>query len=151
MENLDSLLSMDIVLPIAIGMGAVLLMRMMPRLLARGVSFVPPKTVKARLDQGDDVLVVDVRSPREFAGRTGHIPGAVNLPLDQIGARLKEMGASRGEVLDTPVYLVCQTASRAAHAARVMRKAGFRDLSVISGGMQAWRGQGLPVEQGNAT
>jgi rhodanese-related sulfurtransferase len=139
--------SMDLLLPVLIGMGAVLLFRMMPRLLARGVPFVAPKDLKARMDRGDDLLVVDVRSEKEFTGRTGHVPGALNLPLDQIGPRLAALGGET-DVLGTPVFLICQTASRAAHAARVMKKAGFRDLSVVSGGMSAWRGQGLPTRQG---
>lgn len=141
-----SFFSMDLLLPVLIGMGAVLLFRMMPRLLARGVPFVPPKELKDRMDRGDDLLVVDVRSEKEFLGRTGHVPGSLNLPLDQIGPRLAALGDDP-DVLDTPVFLICQTASRAAHAARVMKKKGFRALYVVSGGMSAWRGQGLPTRK----
>lgn len=138
----SELVSMDILLPVLIGMGAVLLFRLMPRMMAGGVPFVPPGALRERLERGDDVLVVDVRTPREFTGRAGHVPGAVNLPLDQLGPRLKASAGALDSHLDTPVYLICQTSSRAAHAARMLKKAGFRDLSVISGGMSAWRGQG---------
>nr|WP_281354677.1 rhodanese-like domain-containing protein [Roseospira navarrensis] len=115
--------------------------------MARGVPFVPPKDLKARMDRGDDLLVVDVRSPREFTGRHGHVPGSVNVPLNEIGPRLQALGGADPEVFDTPVYVMCQTASRAAHAARVMKKTGFRNLAVVSGGVSAWRGQGFPTRQ----
>ncbi|MBB4286716.1 rhodanese-like domain-containing protein [Roseospira goensis] len=149
MDGTD-LFSMDILLPVLIGMGAVLLFRLMPRLLASGVPFVSPKEVRARLDSGDDMLVLDVRSPREFAGRGGHVPGALNLPLDQLGQRLKALGPDLGDTLETPVFVVCQTSSRAAHAARILKKAGFRNLSVMGGGMSAWRAQGHPTRQDTA-
>jgi len=149
---LQNLFSLDVLMPVVVGMGALLLFRMMPRLLARGVPFVSPKDLKARMDTGEDLLVVDVRSPREFTSRTGHVPGSLNLPLDQIGQRLATLteGDGGADILGTPVFVMCQTASRAAHAARVMKKAGFRNLSVVSGGLSAWRGHGLPTSQGDA-
>ncbi|SDE69876.1 rhodanese-like domain-containing protein [Rhodospira trueperi] len=140
-------ISMDFLLPVLIGMGAVLLFRMMPRLMAGGVPFVAPVELRKRLDQGDDVLVLDVRTSREFSDRHGHIPGALNLPLDQLGQRLGEVSADLRQHQDTPVFIVCQTSSRAAHAARLFRKAGFRNLSIISGGMSAWRSRGLPTQK----
>lgn len=149
----SDLFSADILLPILIGMSAVLLFRMMPRLMSGGVPFVPPAEVRSRLDQGSDMLVLDVRSPREFTGRGGHVPGALNLPLDRIGQRLEDLAGQGGlhEHLDTPVFVICQTSSRAAHAARILRKkGGFRKLAVVSGGMSAWRAQGHPTSSGAA-
>jgi len=142
--------SMDVLMPVVVGMGALLLFRMMPRLLARGVPFVSPKDLKARMDAGEDLLVVDVRSSREFTSRTGHVPGSLNLPLDQIGQRLAALteGDGGADILGAPVFVMCQTASRSAHAARIMKKAGFRNLFVVSGGLSAWRSQGLPTSQG---
>lgn len=144
------LLSWDLLLPVLVGLGAIFLIRMMPRFMAGGVPFVPVSELKDRLDQGDDVLVLDVRSPREFTGRTGHIAGALNLPLDQLPMRLRDSGPALAPYAATPVYVVCQTASRAAHAARALKKAGFQDLKVVSGGMQSWRGHGHPTQRGEA-
>jgi len=146
----DALFSWDLMLPVLVGLGAILLIRTMPRFMAGGVPFVPVDELKTRLDRGDDVLVVDVRTTREFTGRTGHIPGALNLPLDQLPMRLQQSGPELASYAGTPVYVVCQTASRAAHAARALKKAGFQDLKVVSGGMQSWRGHGHPTRTGTA-
>ncbi len=147
MENLD-LMSWDLLLPVLVGLGAVLLIRTMPRFMAGGVPFAPVSELKTRMDRGDDLLVLDVRSPKEFTGRSGHIPGALNLPLSDLPMRLRDSGEDLAPYASTPVYVVCQTSSRAAHAARALRKAGFQDLRVVGGGMQSWRGHGHPTRKG---
>jgi len=144
------LVSMEILVPVLIGMAALLLFRAMPRLMAGGVPLVAPSVLREHLDRGDDVLVVDVRTPGEYAGRHGHVPGALNLPLDQLGRRVEEAGPGLSAYADTPVFLICQTSSRAAHAARILKKAGFQQLAVVSGGMSAWRAQGHPTQHGDA-
>ncbi len=143
--DVSAILAPDIWLTILIGIGAVIVLRQLPRFLA-GVPFVGAEILKTRLDQGDDVVVLDVRSGGEFTGRVGHVPGSINLPLDQLPSRIAHLKGDLGDCLDTPVYLICQTSSRAAHAARLLRKAGFRDLSVIGGGMSSWRARGYPTQ-----
>jgi rhodanese-related sulfurtransferase len=117
-------------------------LRVLPRLLA-GVPFVPPKTVKARMDAGDDMLVLDVRTPGEYAAG-GHVPGALNLPLDRLGGRLDAAGADLQAYMETPVYVYCQTSNRSASAARSLKKAGFTQVRVMAGGMGRWLREGLP-------
>lgn len=84
-------------------------------------------------------MVVDVRTPEEYAG--GHVPGAVNLPLDALGARMDELGAHR----DGEVYLICQSGRRSARAAELLSAAGYTAVNV-EGGTAAWRAAGHPVE-----
>lgn len=62
--------------------------------------------------------LVDVRTPGEFA--TGHIPGAVNIPVQQLDERLAEL-----EPKDKPVVLYCRSGRRSATAARTLKSAGF--------------------------
>ncbi|SMF26690.1 Uncharacterized membrane protein YdjX, TVP38/TMEM64 family, SNARE-associated domain [Tistlia consotensis] len=88
--------------------------------------------------------VVDVHSPDEFVGPLGHIAGAVNLPLGDLPGR---MGGINGPE-DRPVILVCRTDKRSTDAAALLREAGFRDLRVLRGGMEAWSRAGRPIEQG---
>lgn len=64
------------------------------------------------------VRVVDVRTPAEF--QSGHVPGAVNIPYDQLPQRRHELGAP-----STPVLLYCQSGRRSGIAAADLRQAGF--------------------------
>lgn len=70
-------------------------------------------------------LVVDVRTPQEFAG--GHYPGAVNIPVDQVQSRLKEFGDR-----NSPVVVYCQSGGRSAMAKQILEGAGF--TKVTNGG-----------------
>ena len=81
-------------------------------------------------------LLVDVRSGSEFA--SGHIPGAVNIPLDQIEARLDDLG------LNLPTVLICQSGTRARMAA-VLLEPCHRHITVLEGGTKAWIDAGFPV------
>jgi phage shock protein E len=67
------------------------------------------------------VTVVDVRTPQEFA--QGHVPGALNIPYDEIGARVKEIGPPT-----TPVLLYCYSGMRAETAAKTLGEKGFSRL-----------------------
>ena len=95
-------------------------------------------TLKADLDRGAVPLLVDVRTADEYAA--GHVPGAKNVPLDQMDARLSEFGAPADEV-----YVICQSGSRSARASRTLVDSGFHPVNV-SGGTGAWRAADFPVQ-----
>jgi rhodanese-related sulfurtransferase len=80
--------------------------------------------------------LVDVRSRSEFA--SGHIPGAVNIPMDEIEARLDDLDRN------LPIVLVCQTGKRARMTAGLLEPCR-RKLSVLEGGTKGWIEAGLPV------
>ena len=80
--------------------------------------------------------LIDVRSGSEFA--SGHIPGAVNIPMDQIEARLDDLRPG------VPIILVCQTGKRARMTADLLKPCQ-RQISVLEGGTTAWIQAGLPV------
>jgi uncharacterized membrane protein YdjX (TVP38/TMEM64 family)/rhodanese-related sulfurtransferase len=96
----------------------------------------------ACLEDRSGIAVIDVRGPDEFKGPLGHIAGARNLPVGELPARLMEINALK----DKSVILVCRTDKRSAHAAALLRDAGFRDVRVLRGGMERWNRDGLPVE-----
>ena len=81
-------------------------------------------------------LIVDVRQPLEW--REGVIPGAVRIPLTELGQRMEELPR------DHQLLAICRSSHRSPLAARRLKKAGFEVLNV-EGGMQAWRKRGLPV------
>lgn len=90
-----------------------------------------------RLEEGD-VVVVDVRPPAEY--RAGHILGAINMPNDQLVARLAEL--PRGS--DVVAYCRGRYCLLAPHAVRLLRTHGYR-ARPLNGGMPEWRRAGLPI------
>ena len=85
---------------------------------------------KARALVDDGAHLVDVRTPAEFA--SGHIEGAVNIPVDQIGGRLDEIGKP-----DETVVVYCRSGARSARAKRTLEQAGFADVHNL-GAMSRW-------------
>jgi rhodanese-related sulfurtransferase len=100
---------------------------------------------RRRLKSGEDILILDVRTPAEFTGELGHIKGAINLPLDQLTKRLKEMGPQLAPYKAAPVIVVCRTENRSSKAARILKADGFANVSALLGGMTSWSAKGLPT------
>ncbi|MBM7440005.1 rhodanese-like domain-containing protein [Streptomyces sp. HB132] len=83
-----------------------------------------------------ELTVIDVRTPGEYAG--GHLPGALNIPLDQIQRALPDIrhAADRGDVL-----VVCASGSRSENACRILAENGVTAVT-LSGGTGAWAADG---------
>lgn len=79
--------------------------------------------------------LVDVRSPSEFAA--GHIPGAINIPMDQIESRLADLSSG-------PIVLICQMGKRARMTANLLEPCQHQ-IAVLDGGTAAWIQAGFPV------
>lgn len=90
-------------------------------------------------DGSHDVVLLDVRGPSEFA--SGRIPGAVNIPHDQLEARLQEIEAGK------PVHVYCKMGGRAQRAASVLAAGDVDVTCVVGGGMDLWTSLGFPVER----
>ncbi|MEV7217757.1 rhodanese-like domain-containing protein [Kitasatospora cineracea] len=95
-----------------------------------------PLTVDQLQPRLHQLVVIDVRSPGEFAG--GHIPGAHNVPLDQLSQALPALrvAAERGELAIT-----CASGARALNACEQLAAAGVRAL-LVDGGTAAWAANG---------
>ncbi len=102
--------------------GAVVALVVVKRVI--GGRKVPPSVVAERIKAG--AKIVDVRSPEEFQG--GAYPGAVNIPLQNLSARLGELPKDR------PIVLYCASGMRSASAARILRAAGYERV-VNAGGL----------------
>jgi rhodanese-related sulfurtransferase len=83
-------------------------------------------------------LVLDVRTDEEWAA--GHVPGARNIPLDQLADRWEAELPD-----DAPIYVVCHTDGRSRLAASALVRAGAEALVVV-GGTAKWIEEGRPVE-----
>ena len=116
----------------------------LPRLigkLRRGPMMDIPQ-LKQRLDAGEQILVLDVRTPEDFAGEQGHIDAAINIPVEELAARLAEIS----EYQELPVIIVCRTDRKSVQAAKILTQSGFADVQVARMGMTAWNEQGYEVE-----
>ena len=87
--------------------------------------------LKARLDAGDDIQLIDVRQPDEFA--FARIDGAKLIPLGEIIVRMSELDAGRETVIH------CKMGGRSARAIEFLEHAGFKgSLKNLAGGITAW-------------
>ena len=89
--------------------------------------------------KGDEApFVLDVRTPDEYVA--GHVPGAVNIPHDQIAARLAEVPNDRD------VVLYCRSGRRTALAGQVLADNGYTRLKHLEGDIAAWQERQRPME-----
>jgi adenylyltransferase/sulfurtransferase len=92
--------------------------------------------VKKKIDQGEKLVLVDVRENEEYRG--GHLEGAISLPRGFL--ELKIENAIRDK--DAPIVTYCLSGVRSLLAGRVLREMGFKDVSSMAGGFTAWKGAG---------
>ena len=90
---------------------------------------ITPRELKARLDRGDDLFVLDVREPHEFqiCNLGGHL-----IPLGDLSRRAHELDSSR------EIVAHCRSGKRSAEAVQFLRSAGFRKVLNLKGGILAW-------------
>ena len=95
--------------------------------------------VKARLDRGDKLLLVDVREESEYA--KDHLPGAIHLGKGIIERDIEE----RVPELNAPLVLYCGGGYRSALAADNLQKMGYTNVLSMDGGIRGWREKGFPL------
>jgi rhodanese-related sulfurtransferase len=95
--------------------------------------------VKARMDRGDKILLVDVREESEFA--KDHLPGAIHLGKGVIERDIE----ARVPELNTEMILYCGGGFRSALAADNLQKMGYTDVISMEGGIRGWREKGYPL------
>jgi len=90
---------------------------------------IAPRELKARLDRGDDLFILDVREPHEYqiCNLGGHL-----IPLGDLSRRASELDSSR------EIVAHCRSGKRSAEAVEFLHKAGFRKVLNLKGGILAW-------------
>lgn len=78
----------------------------------------------------DDAVLLDVRMPEEI--EIAALPGAVNIPLAELGARIGELNPA------APIAVLCHHGVRSEMAGRLLERNGFADVAHLSGGIDAW-------------
>ncbi len=110
--------------------------RTKPRPLYRKLS--PPVAYEMMRDS-PNVLVLDLRSPQQFNGQTGHIRQAKNIPLARLPYRLLEIVTFREET----VLIYCETNECAEKGTSVLAASGFENVVLIDGGIEKWIREGF--------
>lgn len=93
--------------------------------------------VKRAVD-AKEVLLVDVRTPQEYA--QGHIKGSKLVPLQEIAQKVSLLGKK-----DQKMYVYCRSGARSAQATAFLRQQGFTDVHNMSGGLISWMGKQYPL------
>jgi rhodanese-related sulfurtransferase len=102
------------------------------------ISILRCDTVRQRLERDPSVQLVDVRSRAEWL--SGHLPGAISVPLLDLDSRIQLIDPSRSSL----VY--CYEGFRAATAASILLREGSREISILIDGVEGWLALGLPLE-----
>jgi len=106
-----------------------------------GIRRLGPAEVTALINHGN-ALLVDVRGASDF--EKGHIAGSKNVQMTQFDPENKQLASAKS----LPVVMVCKVGQTASFAAKRLRKAGFTDVAVLEGGIQAWQAADLPLVKG---
>lgn len=107
-----------------------------PSLALAGRPAVSPAVVAEILERPDAPLLLDVRTPEEFA--RGHLPGAVLIPHDQLASRLAEIEGKPW------VLVYCRSGARAKQAQAVLEQAGI-EVRQVEGSWLRWEAEGRPA------
>jgi rhodanese-related sulfurtransferase len=91
---------------------------------------IEPAALKARLDRGNRVFILDIRESAEIA--VAPFPGATHIPMGDIPARVTELDPARETVV------VCHHGIRSAQVAAYLARMGFERVLNLSGGIDAW-------------
>lgn len=104
------------------------------------IATISPKQLHDIVEAGQDVELIDVRTPMEF--RVVHASFARNVPLDQLDAA--KIAAGRNGA-SQPLYFICQSGGRGKQACEKILAAGYTNVVNVEGGTQAWDQAALPV------
>jgi rhodanese-related sulfurtransferase len=102
-----------------------------------GAAITPSNLVN--LVNREGAMLVDIRDIKEYG--SGHIAGAVSMPVSSIDARIGELEPYK----EKPVVLVCKMGQHASATGRKLKALGFENVRRLSGGMAEWAANSLPV------
>lgn len=97
--------------------------------------------VKAKLDRGKKLILIDVREESEFA--KDHLPGAIHLSRGVIERDIEKNAPD----INAPLVLYCGGGNRSALAAESLQKMGYTNVLSMDGGIRAWREKGFPLAE----
>ncbi len=102
-----------------------------PDAAGSGYQKISAEDAKARMDSGDDIIILDVRTAEEY--EAGHIEGAILIPNDTISDKQPELLSD----LDAEILVYCRSGNRSAQAANKLINLGYTDVYDF-GGITNW-------------
>ncbi|NQV47296.1 MAG: rhodanese-like domain-containing protein [Rhodospirillaceae bacterium] len=137
-----------LLLPLAL----VVLMMALPILSRKFYGNVPgilPGELARRLGTGEDIAILDLRPKKQFDFK--HIEGAVNVSAQDVEQKLDGDAAALAEFKAQPLVFVCASDLHSTRMASKLVKKGFANAMVLTGGINKWKRDHLPVVATGAT
>ncbi|MEP7234459.1 MAG: rhodanese-like domain-containing protein [Ignavibacteriota bacterium] len=99
--------------------------------------------VNTFLKQDTSAVVLDVRTPDEYASETGHLKNSRLIPVQDLESRIGELKSIKNRT----IVAYCRSGHRSKQASQIRVKQGFKVVN-MDGGITAWNSKGLPIEKG---
>jgi rhodanese-related sulfurtransferase len=99
------------------------------------------RQLSENLARGQNILILDVRSPKEYAA--GHIPGSRNIPLEELIKGIQKMKLAK----DTAIVTVCDHGGRSSRAVKELQKLGYQVTSFCT--LDSWKKEHYRIETGD--
>ncbi len=90
--------------------------------------------VKEKIENKEDIVLLDVRSLEEYEGSLGHLDSSILIPIDQLLERIEELNKFKGN----QIIVLCKGGFRSRRGTQILNEAGFNALD-MQGGMLAYR------------
>ena len=106
-------------------------------------SLITPSEVMSLAGRDSTVVLLDVRTPEEFKSETGHLDGAILIPVQELDGRVGELTRYR----DRQFIVYCRTGHRSTKGTEILQSHGFKAMN-MEGGITRWRAEHFPTVQG---
>ncbi len=107
------------------------------------IPYIHSNELKEMIDTGRNPVLLDVREHRELTDVLGHLPGIIHIPVGSISERHGELAHLKA----SEIISICKMGGRAKTAAKILSEAGFKNIKILTGGMNEWNELGLPVKR----
>ncbi|NOQ78072.1 MAG: sulfurtransferase, partial [Gammaproteobacteria bacterium] len=101
--------------------------------------------LKQRMDESDDILLLDVRTDEDYVGEQGHIAGSVLIPVEQLEQRIAELIETLGNDFDKTIVTICRTDRKSSKASQILSNNGFTNVHIARMGMTDWIKNAYPT------
>ena len=105
-----------------------------------GTGTITVQQTHERIAADTSIVLLDVRTLHEWSGTSGHLKGALLIPLQELEERMKELEHFK----EKTIVAYCRSGNRSGTATRVLTANGFKALNMV-GGMLKWNEEQLPV------